>query len=180
MHQFLIFLWSVEELLSSNKVSTIHQSSLDKMNPRNPEVTLDATDYSEPARGSVGKEKQDFVCCAGTVLCKRPDLQHFADDDCEHCDEECHVDCGEFLDVPHKIWFGIPGFYCQQCISILPRHLYPKMPRNGKPKNIDTQKASLPLKPMNPNIDFKIFMNKQETKWARRNYTRKKRAKKSR
>jgi hypothetical protein len=58
---------------------------------------------------------------------------------CDNCGEECHEDCGELLDVPHKFLGDEPGFYCIKCLDTLPRFLYPRIPSDGIPRNVPKQ-----------------------------------------
>ena len=86
------------------------------------------------------KPKEDGpypICKVGEQLCNRPDyeLQIFTEY-CQHCRGDCHEGCGDFLDVPRKVWDTEPGWYCIKCIACLPKDLYPKIPNNGNPRNI--------------------------------------------
>jgi hypothetical protein len=90
----------------------------------------------------VATETLIFVCCAGNVMCNRPeedDSNYITFTDCENCSKECHDCCGEHLDVPDKLMETLPGFYCKKCVSRLPRYLYPKIPKDGITRNIPDQ-----------------------------------------
>jgi hypothetical protein len=77
------------------------------------------------------------ICNVGEYLCMRPSYQlQIFTDYCEHCGKHCHESCGELLDVPHKFLETEPGFYCNKCITLLPKTLYPKIPKNGIPRNV--------------------------------------------
>lgn len=83
------------------------------------------------------------LCCVGQGYCNRPRDGNCGSqcEDCQHCDEECHFACGEYLDVLAKYFNTEPGFYCNRCIFVLPRYLYPKMPKNGVPRNVPKERA---------------------------------------
>jgi hypothetical protein len=109
------------------------------------------------------------VCCVGRIVCKQPDgfWQQFSSD-CDNCSKECHDCCGEHLDVPDKLLETEPGFYCNKCIARLPRYLYPKMPKDGMPRN-------LPDKPYY-GYSFAKFIDNQKKIHAKRTKLNSKRA----
>lgn len=77
------------------------------------------------------------ICSVGEHLCKHPAYQYqIFTEYCDHCRKHCHEPCGEHLDVPDKILETEPGFYCSKCIPFLPKMLYPKIPKNGIPRNV--------------------------------------------
>ena len=90
-----------------------------------------------------GERKKNYLddafpmCAVGSDHCKKPPRQiQIFTSFCDNCGKECHEDCGELLDVPHKFLGDEPGFYCIVCIRKLPRSLYPKIPKDGVPLNI--------------------------------------------
>ena len=95
------------------------------------------------------------ICCVGEYLCKHPGYQwQIFNDSCDHCLKLCHEDCGQLLDVPHKFTEPNTGFYCNNCISFLPKFLYPKIPKNGIPRNVPKNEHD--------GKSFEIFMNKRK------------------
>jgi hypothetical protein len=95
------------------------------------------------------------ICNVGENLCVRPSYQlQIFTDYCEHCGKHCHESCGELLDVPHKFLETEPGFYCNKCITFLPKMLYPKIPKNGIPRNVP--------KVEHDGESFEMYMNKRK------------------
>ena len=112
------------------------------------------------------------VCPVGKGFCKMPSCPYqIFTSFCDNCGKECHEDCGELLDVPHKFVGDEPGFYCLKCLQILPKTLYPRIPRNGITRHI-------PKVCDDGTLGFEVFMSKRKEMVAK-SETKKKRARPS-